>query len=786
MRRGKAETLAWLRGRLRTADVPKLVHFSVREWRSARTSIVQRIQTALTASRVAVRSSAHDEDGSERSHAGRYRSILDVANQPAELMAAIDRVSSELGGHLHDRVLIQEMVIDVLSSGVITTRDPATLGPYYVVEYDDCGRTDTVTAGLVLPRRAVVFRGMRLRTVRSQLLRRLLRVTREVERTTRIRALELEFAVRGNGAMAVLQVRPLTAFPRTLRTARRVAATLARVADRVALGNRPQPGLAGARTIFGQMPDWNPAELIGSHPAPLAASLFAELITDEVWQQGRVLMGYQQVRGTPLMVLLAGRPYIDVRASFNSLLPAVVASRVADRIVDVWLRRLHSHPELHDKIEFEVAQTATDFCSSSNLRWRCGDALCRTDLEEFEHALHRLTVVAMAYTARGTLQSALAVAEGADTARGRCDADAAASRAHRHDGGLLHRAFALLSDCRRHGTLPFAVVARHAFIAEALLRSAVARGALTPERLDAFRSSIPTVARLLACDVAHAGAGGLTDSQLHARYGHLRPGSFDVTSPRYDSRPGLLSRMTSAPAGVERATPFVLRRWERADFDRLLRECALPFEADDVMRYAATALAGRERVKLLFTRPLSRALECLAAWGEARGLTREDVACLTLPDLRRIAAGDTRAAAAVRDVIDTGRERIADERSIRLSVLIREVGDLYELPMLPTLPTFVTSRAVTARPVRLDCRAPASVDRCIVCVEHADPGFDWIFTRPLAGLVTRFGGGNSHMAIRCNELAVPAAIGVGEDLFGRLERAALVELRCQERVVRAV
>jgi hypothetical protein len=772
----KAEVLAEIHGRLRTAEVPRLVHFSVGEWRRGRGNVMRRIRMALSARRVAVRSSARDEDGAARSQAGRYRSILDVANDPGDLAPAIDRVAAALAGNVENRVLVQEMASEVVASGVIATDDPASGAPYYVIEYDDSGRTDTVTAGLVLPRTAVVFRGTRLRDVRSRPIRRLLATTRELERAAAGAPLEVEFAVGRSGDIAVLQVRPLTTVHRRPAVVRRVAATLADVADVIATVNRPHPALAGTRTILGQMPDWNPAELIGPHPAPLAASLFRALITDDVWQRARAAIGYRPVPGLPLIVLLAGRPYVDVRASFNSLLPAGLPLRLATALVDVWLEQLDAHPELHDKVEFEVAQTAMDFSFATRSHVPYAGFLRRGDLAMFTDALRGLTARAVKTARRGTLAMALAVAE----------------RAPKAADGFPHpdplcRAFRLLDACRRCGTLPFAVVARHAFIAEGLLRSAVARDALTPGRLEDFRRSLVTVTRSLARDVAAVTAGRMAEARLLARYGHLRPGSFDVTSPRYDTRPGLLSARSPAPRAIEPIVPFVLRARERAALDALARECGLTVEADDLLRYTAAAITGRERVKFLFTRPLSAALECLAAWGRVRGLTREDVAHLTLGDLRESVARHGKVAAAdLRKLVDERRAARADERCVRLSALIRGVGDLYVLPMLPTLPTFITTRAVTARPLCLDGRARSRIDRRIVCVEHADPGFDWIFTRPIAGLVTRFGGGNSHMAIRCNEIALPAAIGVGEELFNRLERASLVELRCGERIVRAM
>ena len=74
----------------------------------------------------------------------------------------------------------------------------------------------------------------------------------------------------------------------------------------------------------------------------------------------------------------------------------------------------------------------------------------------------------------------------------------------------------------------------------------------------------------------------------------------------------------------------------------------------------------------------------------------------------------------------------------------------------------------------------------IVIIERADPGFDWIFTQNIAGLVTKFGGANSHMAIRCAELDLPAAIGCGEQIFDRLLRASAIELDCSKGIVEPI
>ena len=66
----------------------------------------------------------------------------------------------------------------------------------------------------------------------------------------------------------------------------------------------------------------------------------------------------------------------------------------------------------------------------------------------------------------------------------------------------------------------------------------------------------------------------------------------------------------------------------------------------------------------------------------------------------------------------------------------------------------------------------------IICIENADPGFDWIFSYKIDGLITMWGGANSHMAIRSGELGLPAVIGAGQLLFEKWSRAHILFIDC--------
>ena len=72
----------------------------------------------------------------------------------------------------------------------------------------------------------------------------------------------------------------------------------------------------------------------------------------------------------------------------------------------------------------------------------------------------------------------------------------------------------------------------------------------------------------------------------------------------------------------------------------------------------------------------------------------------------------------------------------------------------------------------------------IIFIPNADPGFDWIFSYPIAGFITAWGGVNSHMAIRASEQEVPAVIGAGEVLFRQWSSCKCLMLDCAEKRVK--
>ena len=95
-------------------------------------------------------------------------------------------------------------------------------------------------------------------------------------------------------------------------------------------------------------------------------------------------------------------------------------------------------------------------------------------------------------------------------------------------------------------------------------------------------------------------------------------------------------------------------------------------------------------------------------------------------------------------------------------------------------PNFITQKKVEGQLVNLsqsDKKRLMDIQGKIVMIENGDPGYDWIFTKNPAGLITKYGGVASHMSIRSAEFGLPAAIGCGE-IFESLKLCRLIMLDC--------
>ncbi|MCH7802249.1 MAG: hypothetical protein IIC24_12015 [Chloroflexi bacterium] len=343
----------------------------------------------------------------------------------------------------------------------------------------------------------------------------------------------------------------------------------------------------------------------------------------------------------------------------------------------------------------------------------------------------------------------------------------------------------LLEDCRRYGTISFAHLARAAFIATSMLRSMETVAIATSEQIRSFLASIKTVTSEFERDGGSVSNGSMKWEDFLGIYGHLRPGTYEVTSPSYAEEPEQYLRpMIDVMPQAQRAQTSS-STWDANTRSRLaesLGSLGLDCDVDAFERFMRQAIEGRESSKFAFSRNLSVALDQLRAFGESVGISRDQLSFIGIQDLLTLSNDSP-----VRDVRSWLTERAEEgerwyrtARAIELPPLLVRACDFTAFERPQSQPNFVTNKTVVAKSIDLtDSKTvPAGLEGTIVLIPEADPGFDWLFGQSIAGLVTMYGGANSHMTVRAAEFGLPAAIGVGESLYERLSDAQIIELDC--------
>ena len=743
------------------------MRFSVADWRADNASCLALVPP-LGDGPYAVRSSCEQEDGLDRSNAGSFLTLLKVDD--GGLQAAVDQViGAYSSGSDADEVLIQPMLQGVVRSGVAFSHDPHTGGPYRVVTWTEGDDTTRVTGG----QGGRTWQGAALAPVAPPaelagvvaMLDELLDVFGGVP-------VDCEFAVTSapdgsddDETLWLLQARPLT-MALSGETPEAQARRLGLIADKVARGMRPHPFLMGERTVYGVMPDWNPAEIIGVRPKPLALSLYRDLVTDAIWAYQRHNYGYRNLRSFPLMPHFFGLPYIDVRTSFNSFIPADLDEGIASRLVDYYIAKLLAEPTLHDKVEFEIVFSCYTIDLPERLATLGEAGFSRAEQDAIADSLRDLTNKVV-HPDEGLWVEDAAKLETLDARREALFASEADS---------LDRIYWLLEDGKRYGTLPFAGLARAGFVAIQMLRSLVSVGVLSEADYDAFLASVSTISGQLAGDRAV-----LDKDDFLSRYGHLRPGTYDVLSPRYDEAPDLYFDWSQRVTPREESEAFSMTLPQMREVTRLLTEHGLHPDPVGLFDFLQAGIELRELSKFHFTRNLSDALSLAAEFGEESGFSREDMAYCDIRALTElhVAAADPREVLAAS--IESGKQRYQETLAVSLPPVIASPDDVWAFEWPQTAPNFVTQKQVTALVRGSDDKDQLA--GAIVCIPNADPGFDWLFSYPIAGLVTAWGGANSHMAIRAAEQGLPAVIGCGELAYRRWSTAQRLYVDCAGRRV---
>lgn len=778
----KVNTLKFLQSRLSQSTIEPFIDFTIFEWKQNQNKILDSISKKFKNYKIIIRSSAEGEDSFDKSEAGSYLSVLDInSNKKNDVKKAINLVVKSYleKNNLEqtNQIFAQKQTIDIKLSGVIFTKTGNIGFPYYLINYNLGSSTTSVTSGKQTETMAI-FRKKNLNTL-PKTWKNLLKAIGEIESITKSTQLDIEFGINKNNKIIIFQVRPITFIEKiSVPNLEKLIGTTILKCKNQFTNIKFSTNTAGKKTIFSDMADWNPSEIIGNNPNLLDYSLYNFLIMKEIWQKSRSKLGYQNIDPYPLMAKFGNKPYIDLRASFNSLIPKNIEPAKKEKLMNFYFKKLEKNPFLHDKVEFDILFTCYDLNIDSRLEELINCGFTRPEITLLKKYLLDFTnkiihsFPKISQECDDSINKLIANRKKIFYYLGNKDED------YHH---LISTSKELLDDCKKLGTFPFSVMARISFIANIIFRSLSEFGHIDSTFFFKIMTSINTPATELQQDLFDYKNNHLSKYILMKKYGHLRPGTYDILALRYDQQKDFFESLQFLkPKKKSRVK-------SNKKIDNILKNHGLIFDNIDFYTFLKESLAKRETLKFEFTKNLSDAMELIIKALGKLGFSKEEVSNL---DIKTI----------LNSLKETDQNKIKKEFNKKISSQqkLKQINDYLMMPPIifskndfdimkyySSKPNFITNKKITNEIIHIKNlnRLNSTLKNKIVLLQNADPGFDWIFTQNPSGLITEYGGVASHMAIRCAEIGLPAAIGCGELIFQKLLGATKVLLDCENKQI---
>ena len=220
-----------------------------------------------------------------------------------------------------------------------------------------------------------------------------------------------------------------------------------------------------------------------------------------------------------------------------------------------------------------------------------------------------------------------------------------------------------------------------------------------------------------------------------------------------------------------------------------LNKFEVSISSNQLLKFIEETTKYRESFKFEFTKNLSLALEILVDVGTSLGFDRSMLSHLSVENIKGVVSSKS----SIAEIIDLWQSQITGKKInqniykyISLPGLIFNDKDFEIIESHTVRPNFITNSIIKGQLINLDLLNPNEFDLVvgkIVLIEKADPGYDWVFSKNIKGLVTRFGGAASHMAIRCAEFDIPAAIGCGEIIYNNIKNKKTLVLDCRSQLI---
>ena len=745
--------------------VPEFIYFTKVKFIEKKIFYISKIKKKFE-NDIIIRSSALNEDSKTGSNAGAYDSFIIRKNNFDQIGNYILRMISKFKND-NDQILIQNFISNPEISGVLFTKDKTTNSHYYDINYDTSKKSNLITSGKFNPtiKSLIIYKNSKLIPTK---FKKLLIVTADLEKIFKNDRLDIEFIIK-NKKIYILQSRPLLASKKNIKK-NKLHEIIINLEKKFQKINQKNETLYGKKTVLSNMSDWNPAEMIGKKPSRLASSLYSELITNSIWSKQRCNYGYKDVHPNKLMLNFAGSPFIDLRVDLNSFLPGELNKKTSEKLINYFIKKITKQPELHDKIEFELINTCFDF----TLPKRTDLPLNNIEKKKYISLLKKLTNNII-NPKNETLSNEIKKIE---LLKDKINQISKSKLSH------IQKIYYLVNDCKKYGTLPFAGIARCAFISKAILDSLKSTTLLNDVDIDNFYLNMNTISKEINAEFFKS-KKKKSFKVFIKKYGHLRPSTYSITTKNYEDNfrnyfPDRVIKNKISPK-----KKFNFKKKQIIEINNLFKKNKLEINFKQFLSFAKTSMEYREYSKLIFTKSIEEKKKNLKILAKNINVDFKNFEHLDIDLILKSFhhVEQKKLKKTILSDISSNQMAYKSLQSIIVPDIVSDSKDFLYHYNLNCIANYITNKITTGEIIILKKNSQNfnNLSGKIILIENADPGFDFLFSYKIKGLITKYGGSNSHMAIRCMELGLPAIIGVGDKIYDDLAKSKKVYIDCNNK-----
>ena len=280
------------------------------------------------------------------------------------------------------------------------------------------------------------------------------------------------------------------------------------------------------------------------------------------------------------------------------------------------------------------------------------------------------------------------------------------------------------------------------------------------------------------------------DKELFLKdFGHLRPSTYSISSGNYRENFNTYFDIKSKNKQTKNIK-FNITTAKKKEINKLFKKHKLKINFITFMNFSRESIKLREYAKFIFTKSIDEIFKNLISLGKEIKIDRKDMEFISIKSILNYYNNVDSAFKLKKSLEIEIRNNKKNSKILNLLEFpdfINDKNDMYFHSHNIQKGNYITTNTANGEIVNFD--NIKNFDRLkdkIVLLQSADPGYDFIFSKNIKGLITEYGGANSHMSIRCMELGIPAIIGIGSKEFNFLKKAKNIEINSFQKYYRVL